>query len=301
MSGKHLNILWVIVALAMVTMPLGAWAKGSGVLLERAQVSSVEDGEVLQIDLTLRNQLSVHVRAIELGLECKGEPKFEKMGRRAMGLEPGKSVSAFWRLAGPQVKPQDCSVRLLGYALQQPTQDVIKLLLRTGYSADERAALLSTSEKTTAVDWKEWAQLKPTPTPSVHEVLERLLSWFALSRDPQIAANTLPDVEGLERFDQSLQIVLAARAKGTRFSSPIAFLLPDGVSTMKDAMDAFQKRTFSPVAALSDFQTQPLTSNQPVEPAETSHFYRNLSLVLLTGIVIWALWGFRKKSRVGVK
>ena len=110
----------------------------------------------------------------------------------------------------------------------------------------------------------------------------------------------LLNTQDLEKFDQPLQIILAARAQGTSFSSPIAFLLPEGVSTMKDALGVFQKREFVPAAALDEFQLESLKANQSAEPVEKSDFYRNLSLVLLTGIIIWALWGLRKKSRAGV-
>ena len=77
MSRKHLNILWVIVALGLGLMPGFSWAKGAGVLLERAQVSAVESGEALQVELTIRNQLSVHVNALELAIECLGTTSFK--------------------------------------------------------------------------------------------------------------------------------------------------------------------------------------------------------------------------------
>ncbi len=301
MSVKHLNILWVIVALAMVVMPGWAAAQDAGVLLERAQVSSLESGAALQVEVTIRNQLSVSVNSVELGLECSGSPKFQKMGRRTMVLEPGASVSAFLVLAGPQGKPRDCSVQLLGYELHKPTDAVIKLLLGTGYSADERAALLaSMAGSSTAIAWKSWASQSPNGTPGVSDVLARLLSWYALTHQGGESMDASLNTEGLEKFDQPLQIILAARVQGTSFSSPIAFLLPDGVSTMKDALAVFQKREFLPAAALNEFQLESLKANQPAEPVEKSDFYRNLSLVLLTGIIIWALWGFRKKTRLGV-
>ena len=301
MRVKHLNILWVIVAFGTCLMPRWAAAEGAGVIIERAQVSSLESGAALQIDVSIRNQLSVAVRAVELGLECQGTPTFEKRGRRTMGVGPGTSVSAFLIVAGPQVKPQDCSVRLLGYELDKPTDAVLQLLLATGYSADERAALLAAQgEHSALIDWRSWASRNPSSTPRVHQVLERLLSWFALTQDNVKPATVLPKVDGLEKYDQPLQIILAARAQGSRFSSPLAFLLPDGVSTMKDAKAVFEKRQFVSAAALDEFKTESLTSNQPIKAEETSNFYRNLSLVLLTGIIIWALWGFRKKSRAGV-
>ena len=267
-------------------------------VLERAQVSAAESGEALQVEITLRNQLSVSVSAVELAIECSGTPAFESSGRRAMVLGAGTSVSAFLRLNGPPVKPLDCAVRLLGYVLDQPTGAVVKMLLRTGFSADERAVLLSSQGDNTAIDFKKWAEQTPSQTPDVHEVLERLLSWSVLALSSGQAESWVAAPE-LERFDQSLQVVLAAREQGSQFSSPIAFLLPDGVSTMKDAWTVFQKREFGPVKGLKDFQVEVLNNKQTSEPTETSPFYRNLSLVLLSGIIIWALWGLRKKSRLG--
>ena len=294
MSRKHLNILWVIVALGLGLVPSFSWAKGAGVLLERAQVSTVESGEALQVELTIRNQLSVHVNAVELAIECRGTTSFASSGRRAMTLAPGTSVSAYLVLKAPAVKPRDCTVRLLGYVLEKPTEAVLKMLLRTGFSADERAVLLSSLGTKLGINFQKWSEQTPSQTPDIHEVLERLLSWSVLAAEAT-ETETWSEPPELERFDQPLQIVLAAREQGSRFSSPIAFLLPDGVSTMKDAWSVFQKGEFRPVQELKDFQVGVLNNKQAPKPAESDHFYRTLSLVLLSGIIIWALWGLRKK------
>ena len=133
--------------------------------------------------------------------------------------------------------------------LAQPTQAVLKSLLASGYSADERAALLSVRPRQVGI-WPgvPWLR-KIQENPRVIHVLERLLSWFALAQQFSEPKDELPAIEGIERMDQPLQVILTARERGTRLTSPLAFVLPEGVSTMKSPDGISRTRLSSRAAA----------------------------------------------------
>ena len=237
----------VIVVLLLATAPSYGHAKDAGVVLERAQISAASSGHFLRVEVTLKNQLSVAVEAVELAIACQGIKPWEKMGRRSVVLEPGLSVSSFLMIEGPTEHPGQCNVRILGYDLKDPTAAILKMLLRTGYSADERAALLAAHRANGAnLELMTWAQQIPVEKPDVTDVLEQLIGWFALATHGSSDNAVWPTVQGLERLNQPLQVVLTARERGSRFSSPIAFLLPDGLSTMNEVRQRFKMTIHRP-------------------------------------------------------
>ena len=237
------------------------------------------------------------VEAVELAIACQGIKPWEKMGRRSVVLEPGLSVSSFLMIEGPTEHPGQCNVRILGYDLKDPTAAILKMLLRTGYSADERAALLAAHRANGAnLELMTWAQQIPVEKPDVTDVLEQLIGWFALATHGSSDNGVWPTVQGLERLNQPLQVVLTARERGSRFSSPIAFLLPDGLSTMDEVRAVFQNDQFIAPESLTELKTEKLKKDTPSSNRETEPFYRNLSLALFVGIILWALFGLRKKG-----
>jgi hypothetical protein len=304
MRLKHVKRIGLIVAFAALGWPGNLQASKAGVVLERAQVSVLADSGLIRTELTLSNQLSSEVDAVELELSCEGfssEQLWATVGHRAIGLAAGAKVSMFFSVRGPVFTPRQCQAQLLGYRLKKPTGSLIKMLLSTGFSADERAALLGAGMPGEHQEMlKAWSKQPVPETAQVSDVLLRLLSWYAqhvqLSDDSEVS-----DVpEAMARFDQPLQVVLSARERGTKYSSPIAFLVPSDASTMKDVLDGFSRTPPERIELFKEFSTENLKRDETSGVPESSSFYKKLSFGLMLGIILWTIWSWRRKNRLGV-
>lgn len=304
MRLKHIKRIGLIVALGALAWPGNLQASKAGVALERAQVSVLGDSGLLQAELTLSNQLSSEVDAIELELSCIGpgpEQRWAKAGHRPIALAAGANVSVFFSVQAPEFVPRQCSAKLLGYRLKKMTASLLKMLLGTGFSADERAALLGAGEPGEhQAKLKEWLAEPIEQTPQVAAVLLRLVSWYAAGLQPSGGIWGSEAVEELRRFDQPLQVVLTARERGTQNSSPIAFLVPKQASTMKEVLDSFRKVPPPRMGILKEFSTTNLKPESTPHVAEPASFYKKLSFGLMLLIVLWTIWSWRRKKRQGV-
>lgn len=304
MRLKHVKRIGLIVAWTTLGWPGNLQASKAGLVLERAQVSVLTGSGLIQAELTLSNQLSSEVNAVELELSCEGfssEQQWTTLGRRAIGLAAGAKVSMFFSVRGPLFEPRQCQAQLLGYRLKKPTASLIKMLLSTGFSADERAALLGAGmagEHQEIV--KAWSKQPVPETAQVSDVLLRLLSWYALHVEPSDDAKMSDVPQALARFDQPLQVVLSARERGTQYSSPIAFVVPSGASTMTDVLSGFSRTPPARIELLKEFSTQDLKRDEVMAVPESSSFYKKLSFGLMLGIVLWTIWSWRRKNRLGV-
>jgi hypothetical protein len=301
MRLKHLKRIGLIVAWVALGLPSHSLASKAGVILERAQVSLLGDSGLVQAELTLNNQLSSEVDAVELELACVGTTEglqWSSAGRRTIGLAAGAKVSVFFSVRGPGFVPSQCSAKLLGYHLNVMTASLMKMLLATGFSADERAALVGAGESKGLLNQE---LEKPSPeVPGVEAVLVKLLGWYANALEPAGGSWGNEKADDLARFDQPLQVVLSARERGTNYSSPIAFVLPSGASTMKQVLDGFRKKSPKRIELLKEFSTQSPAPEKSPESVEPASFYKKLSFGLILGIILWTLWNWRRRSRKGV-
>jgi len=276
-----------------------------GLILDKALVKVMAEQGLVQAELDLYNHLSSAVDQIEVELSCSLDQTTDpwiKRGSRPLRVMPKEKMTTRLLLKAPTSPVSRCTVKLLGYRVETPTGDALFRLLLTGLSADERAAVLSAGNDEASIKFLELNAFTPTKIDGVEvvDVRFQLLAWYAVATARPGKLQGLDSIEGIENFDQPLQIVLTARDRGSVYTSPIAFLIPDNLSTMKQVLNAFKQGAISKVELLEPFVMERPVEPAPEKPEDTWGFYKKLSFGLIIGILLWTIWSWFQKRRLGV-
>lgn len=259
-----------------------------GVSLQKVSIEPVLAERSIRVEATFENQLDVAISHLEIHLSCRViglAVPWQLHGRRDTSVAPGGTLVDSWHVPYPEGKLVSCTTALTGYRPELPSKVILRQLLSTGASADERAALIGVMTWRGRAELGQWVLAKLPTSPSVEEVRWRLLCLTALTPN-DVAWKQLRTLKGLERLNQPLQLVLAAKHQGKPEDSPLAALLSSNISTMADAVDYLSANPPAPLVVAELFQSPVQESAiEELSQNETSKFYGWLALMVVMALV----------------